>query len=65
MAYAMFTEPRNGVVDVTIRRETKNKIMVTTENPLTDDQMRDLYWIVLAMSRSGMRLKDMLNKGDG
>ena len=60
MAYAMFTNSENGTHDVILRREGRNQIMVTTEVPLTDDQMRDLYWIVLAMEKTGKTMKDLV-----
>ena len=57
--YAFMTEPVCGVHEVVLRREGKNKIIVSTNNPLSDDQMQDLYWIILAMEKTGARLKDL------
>ena len=60
MAYAMFTDSANGTHDVILRREGRNQIMVTTEVPLTDDQMRDLYWVVLYFEKTGKTMKDLV-----
>lgn len=61
MTFSMYTEPVNGVSDVTLIRHSKHKIEITTaEKPLDDDQMRDLYWIVLLMLKTGKTMKDML-----
>ena len=57
--YGMFTSPVNGVSDATIIREGYHKIKISTENTLTDDQVRDLYWLVLAMSNTGKTLKEL------
>ena len=62
MAYAMFTDSTNGVHDVVLRREGRNNIMVSTIDPLSDDQMRDLYWVSLLMAKTGLTLKEILNK---
>lgn len=51
--YAFMTE------ETVVRRDGRNKISILTHNPLTDDQMKDLYWVVLAMEKTGARLKDM------
>ena len=59
MAYAMFTSPVNGISEVTLVREGRHKIQITTEQPLSDDQMQDLYWVTLAMHKTGKRLKDL------
>lgn len=56
MAYAMFTDSKEK--EVTLIRESKRKISIITEVPLNDDQMHDLYWIVLLMEKTGKRLKD-------
>lgn len=62
MTYAMMTEQIGGVNECLVIREKKNRIAICTQNTLTDDQMRDLYWISLAMSRTGMTLKDIIRK---
>lgn len=64
MAYAMFTESVNGTHDVILRREGRNQIMVTTEVPLTDDQMRDLYWVVLYFEKTGKTMKDLVRSDE-
>lgn len=61
-AYAMMSESVNGVHKVVLRREQKNKIIVSTENKLNDDQMHDLYWVVLLMCTTGLRLKDLFKE---
>lgn len=60
MAYAMFSDPVNGVSEVMLRRESANKIIITTAKPMTDDQMTDLYWTVSAMSRTGLTLHELM-----
>ena len=62
MTYSMMSNPVEGVCDVILRRDGYSKIIVTTMDPLTDDQMRDLFWIVSMMSKNGVRLKDMFEK---
>lgn len=57
--YAFMTESVNGVHDTVLRRDGKNKIIVSTNHPLSDDQMKDLYWVILAMEKTGVRLKDL------
>ena len=57
--YAFMTEPVSGVHEAVLRREGKNKIIVSTNHPLSDDQMKDLYWVILAMEKTGVRLKDL------
>ena len=59
MAYSMFTEPVNGVSELVLRREEPTKISITTDKPLTDEQMRDLYWAVLAMHKTGLTLHEL------
>ena len=60
MAYAMFSDPVNGVSDVMLRRESANKIIITTAKPMNDEQMTDLYWVVSAMSRTGLTLHELM-----
>lgn len=59
--FAMLTESVNGVSELMLRREGRNKIIISCVKPLTDDQMRDLYWIALAMEKTGKNLKDLLS----
>lgn len=61
MTYAMFTSSDSSTKEVILRRDGRNKIIVTTVNELSDDQMRDLYWTVLAMERTGKTLKELMN----
>lgn len=49
--------------DVLIRRDGMTKLVVSTSNALTDDQMEDLYWIVLLMNKTGMSLKELRKEG--
>ena len=58
--FAFMSEPVNGVSDVTVRRESRESVVIRTKLPLEDDQLRDLYWITLAMMNTGMRLKDLI-----
>ena len=58
--FAFMSEPVNGVSDVTVRRESQNSVVIRTKLPLEDDQLKDLYWITLAMMNTGMRLKDLI-----
>lgn len=62
MAYAMMTDSVNGVHEVILRRDGRNKIIVTTNKPVTDEQMSDLYWTVLIMTKTGKRLKDLVSQ---
>ena len=62
MAYAMMTDSVNGVHEVILRRDGRNKIIVTTNKPVTDEQMNDLYWTVLIMTKTGKRLKDLVSQ---
>ena len=65
MAYTMFTEPVNGVSELVLRREEPTKISITTDKPLTDDQMQDLFWAVLAMHKTGLTLHELFINKDG
>ena len=58
--FAFMSEPVNGVSDVTVRRESQDSVVIRTKLPLEDDQLKDLYWITLAMMNTGMRLKDLI-----
>lgn len=60
--YAFMTEGKSGVYETMLRREGKNKIIVSTNNPLSDDQMQDLYWVILAMEKTGKRLKELFKE---
>lgn len=60
MTFALMQEPVNGVCGVLLRRETSNKICVATTEPLTDEQMQDLYWIVSLMHRTKLPLKEIM-----
>lgn len=60
MTYAMMTESVNGAHEVVLRRESHNKIIVSTLKDLSDKQMQDLYWVILLMQRSGLTLKEIL-----
>lgn len=60
MNYAVMTSPVENVYQIILRREGRKKIIVSTANELSDEQMEDLYWIVLAMSSAGKRLKDLI-----
>ena len=62
MTYAMMTSSVNGVSDVVVRRDGEKKIVIRTDNTLTDDQMRDLYWVALLMSKTGKKLKELMGK---
>ena len=62
MAYAMLTNPVNGISDVVMVRDGKSAIRIRTEKPLTDDQMRDLYWTILTMAKTGKTLKEIINQ---
>lgn len=64
MAYAYFTEPINGHSDVTVIRDAKDRVGIRTKTPLTDEQMRDLYWIVSWMMRTGKTMKDLMKDGE-
>ena len=64
--YAIYSEPNSytsmqtsPISEVCLHREGMNKIVISTLNPLDDDQMSDIYWIVSAMQKTGKRLKDM------
>ena len=70
MTYAMFTSPNtygenttNKIAEVSLRRETENKIILNTVKRLSDEQMQDLYWVVLLMEKTGLSLKEIL-KGE-
>jgi len=62
MTYAMMPDPESGMQDVFLRRDGRNKIIIHAEKSLTDDQMQDIYWVVLAMVRTGKRLKDLIGR---
>lgn len=44
--------------DCMIVRTSQSNVSVYTKNPLTDEQMQDLYWLIAAMTRNNKRLKD-------
>lgn len=60
--FGFYTEPVNGICELSIIRESKNKLRISTLTPLSDDQVRDLYWIILLMKKTGMNLKEILEK---
>ena len=62
MAYAIMTDSDNGVHEVILRRDGRNKIIVTTNKSVTDEQMNDLYWTILVMTQTGKRLKDLVSQ---
>jgi hypothetical protein len=63
MTYAFMTDPVNGSpAEVVLRRDGRTRIVVYTAKPLSDEQMQDLYWTVLAMHRTGLRIKDLFVK---
>ena len=47
---------------VTVRRDSLNKIVIGTEEPLTDEQMKDLYWISYLMMKTGKCAKDIFSE---
>ncbi len=65
MAFAMYSEPVNGASELSIVRESQNTLKIRTVNPLSDDQMEDIYWSVLLMMKTGKTLKEMLNVKKG
>ena len=64
MKYAMMSSPVSDVYQTILRREGRKKIIVSTANEMSDEQMEELYWIVLAMSNTGKRLKDLIKMGE-
>lgn len=62
MTFALTTEPVNGVVDVTLRRDSKTRIIISTSHELDDNQMQDLYWITLAMFRTGKTFTELMKE---
>ena len=64
MTFSMMTEPVNNVSEVVLIRKSKTKLEVSTLEPLNDDQMRDIYWVTLAMSRTGLTLGEMIPSKD-
>ena len=64
MAYAMYSKSENGNVTTLITRESEHSMNIKTVTPLTDDQMKDLYWIVELMTLTGKTLTEILNRGE-
>lgn len=62
MTSALMTESKNGLSDVVVRRESRNKIVVFTAEPLSDDQMNDLFSAVLIMVKGKRRLWKQLDE---
>ena len=44
---------------VVVRRDSQRKIVIYTDNPLSDEQMQDLYMMVYVMSQTGKRMEDI------
>lgn len=52
--------------DVSIHPGIKeNEIVIQTARPLTDQQVQDLYWVVLGMSKTGRPLTDLISGCEG
>ena len=60
MTYAFQNKLPNGLCTVTVYRKSKNTIAIETDEPLTDDQMEDIYHCVLGMHNTGKRLDDLI-----
>lgn len=67
MTFAIYATPSITVgnttypiSEVSVRRDTENKVTIFTQTPLTDDQMRDLYWLAYAMQKTGKTLKEIM-----
>lgn len=55
-------KPVNGVSKVTMARQGHNSIIITTQKRLNNEQMRNLYWIVLAMAETGKTFSEIIKE---
>ena len=62
MAGVWMTPYKNGQCELSVRRDGIDKIVITTQTPLTDAQVEELFRCIGAMQRSGKTLKDLLKK---
>ena len=60
--FGMYADPMNDESEIIIIRTGMKKIGITTREPLSDEQVQDLYWIVMAMSKTGKRLGELFKK---
>ena len=62
-ATAFFTEPiAPGVHEATVMRYGKNQIRISTLEPISDEQMSELMWIVTLMVKTKLPLKEILKQ---
>lgn len=61
MTTAWMSEPVNGESDAVLLREGRTRIAILTRNPLTDEQVKELYYVALFMQASGKTLREALN----
>ena len=59
----MKTQIKTEDDSVSCIRESLRAIRVTTDNPLNDEQMQDLLWAALLMSKSGKTLREIIKNG--
>lgn len=57
---SIMDKPVNGVSKVTLIRQGHNTIIITSLKPLNNEQMRNLYWIVLAMAETGKTFSELI-----
>ena len=59
---AIQDKPVNGVSKVSLIRQGHNSIVITSQKPLNNEQMRNLYWIVLAMAETGKTFSEIIKE---
>ena len=58
MTFAIFENDHPP--ELVIRRDSKNKIIITTEETLTDEQMASLYYVTYLMMKTRLPLGEIL-----
>ena len=52
--------PLNGGCKVSLIRKGHNSIIITSQKPLNNEQMRNLYWIIFAMTETGKTWSELV-----
>ena len=60
MITAWFDSPIGGESEVFIMREGKCEIGISTREPLTDEQVRDLHRIIQIMTKTGKTIREIV-----
>lgn len=62
MTYAFTAGYETMGDELMVVRESRTTVKIKTRKELTDDQVKDLYWVALAMETTGKRMKDIMKE---